>query len=46
MKYSKYFAIAMLVCVGALALQQVAKADLTVQKTVEDFNAQNSGYGA
>ena len=38
MKYSKYLAIAVLVCFGALALQQVAKADLTVQETVDRFN--------
>ena len=38
MKYSKYLATAMLVCLGALTLQQVAKADLTVAEIVKQFN--------
>ena len=47
MKYSKYLAIAMLVCFGTLTLQQVAKADLTVAETVAQFNGLNSdGKGA
>ena len=46
MQYSKYFAMAMLVCLGTLTLQQVAKADLTVAETVAQFNALNGRQGA
>ena len=45
MKYSKYLAIAMLVCLGTLTLQQAARADLTVGDIVSQFNGLNGGRG-
>ena len=46
MKYYKFFAIAVLACLGTFALQQVAKADLTVADTVKAFNELNTNQGA
>ena len=45
MKYSKYLAIAMLVCLGTLSLQQAARADFTAADVVSQFNGLNSGRG-
>jgi len=45
MKYSKYLAIAMLVCLGTLSLQQAARADLSVGDIVSQFNGLNAGRG-
>ena len=45
MRYSKYLALAVLVCFGTLIVQNEAKADLSPSEIVSQFNALNSGSG-
>ena len=45
MKHSKYLAVAILLCLGTLLLQQAARADLAVGDIVTQFNGLNAGRG-